>query len=257
MDLIDKIKDILIGAGLKSAVFDLHFDSQNNVVGYVADELFNTKEEEESLQMIWNALKKRLEPEELLKVLSIFPETYSQKMERLMGGTPKNINHSHFWFHKSPDLAKYWLFVDVAKFGDNYKSFFLVINHHDNYRMGLTFNYDKEIIAFMELNPEEIYNELFNNAYDNGENEIKMHIMKKHEALTEKGLWGKTNIFNYVFEAFEMKPASRNQLLFSTEEISDINEAIQHIKDDFKTITDLKKYLEISTAINKLRGTII
>ena len=61
MDLIDKITSIIEGLGFKSAMFDLHFDNKGIIYGFVADESFYSKSDAELQNLIWGALKKRLD----------------------------------------------------------------------------------------------------------------------------------------------------------------------------------------------------
>lgn len=252
MDLIDKIKSILKKTELKAPIFDIHYDNQGNVVGYVADIVFEEKNQAESQKIIWDALQKNLGGEELIRILVIFNETLRERSNRLSGAAPKTLNHSNFWIHVTPELSKYWLFIDVAKINEDYKSFFLIINQKENYKNGLIFSYPKDVIDFMELGQNEIYDELYSNTFNNAESEIKIQIMNKHEALTQKGLWGKDNIYNYVFERFELKPQFKIDLIFTNEEIKMLDDALGNYKE-FKITKDLIVSAQRSKAINDLK----
>ena len=113
-DLIDKIKNSLNGIGLISPTFDIHYENEDNIFGFVSDESFVNKDDDESQKLIWNALKRNLGAEELIKILAIFHETPQERVERLAPYRIKNLNHSNFWLHETPDFTKYWLFIDVG-----------------------------------------------------------------------------------------------------------------------------------------------
>ena len=221
MDLIEKIQNIL-KSSLESPIFDIHYDSQENVVGYIADDVFENIDDKESQNIIWNSLKKYLGQEDLIRILMLFNETPRERSERLVGFT-KNIKHSNFWMHKTPDLNTFWGFIDVFKVENEYRALYLIINGTTKHKSGTTFLYPKDVIDFMDLEDGEIYNELYSNIFNNLEADIKFELVQKHDLLTEKGLWGNQNMFNYVFEKFELKPVSKRQLFFDETEIKLIN----------------------------------
>jgi len=202
--------------------------------------------------MIWKPLKKRLDSEELIKILAIFNETPREKISRLVEYPKRSFTHSKFWIHETTDSSKYWLFVDVGKFKDEYKSSYIIINQKENFKHVLTFVYTQEIIEFMELEPNEIYNELYNNIFSNGESEIKVQIMNKYNELTKKDLYGNSNIFDYVFKRFELTSIHKYNLIFTPEEIKMLSEALTKY-DDFGIKNDLTKAIEISKKINELK----
>ena len=252
MDLIDRIIETLSKSGLKAPSFDIHFDTQNNVIGYVTDEIFENLDDKESQHLIWDSLRKHFGQDDLLKILTIFHETPKERAERLIGYNSKSTAHSNFWLHTTPDLTKYWLFIDVAKFGDDYKTFFLVVNQKENFKKGLTYVYNKEVIEFMELAVGEIYAELFSNTFNNAESEIKYHLITRHDRLSDKGLRGNANMFNYVFDKFVLKPISKNRLIFTDEEIPILIEALEHI-ENFEVKKDIEIAIKKSDVMNKSR----
>jgi hypothetical protein len=255
MDLIDKIATILKKSGLVKPIIDIHYDNQNNVVGNVADESFKEKPDAEAQQMIWHELKKHLDSEELIRVIALFPETPEERVERLTGHRRKEVKHSNFWYHKTPESTTFWLFIDVAKFGDDYKSFYLIINDKENISKGQIFVYSKEVLDFMELEQNEIYDELYLNTFGNAEAEIKMVLMNHYEKLTNQQLYGKANMYYYVFENFSLKPAGKQQLLFTEPEIVRIKKALQDI-DNFTIKKDIENALNKSETFNKLKRSI-
>lgn len=256
MDLIDKITEILRSIGLTEPNIDIHYDNQKHVVGHVADDLFSSMSDSAAQELIWTALKKNLDTTELKSIIAIFHETPFERVQRINGYRTKEVSHSNFWFHKTPDLSIYWLFVDVAKFGDDYKSFFLIINEKNKISKGLTFVYDKEVLRFMELEQNEIHDELYSNTFQNAEAEIKMDLMNHYESLTSQQLYGKANMYYYVYESFQLTPLAKKQLRFTDNEITRIEEALKKIKDDFAIKSEIENAINYSKAFNKLKKNI-
>lgn len=254
MDFIERIKKNLSDSELKSPLFDIHFDSENNIVGYIADEFFEDKSDEESQQLIWKLLKNHFTQKELLDISTIFHETPTERSMRL-GGESLNrnrIRESNFWLHVTPNLSKYWLFIDIRKIDDNYKAIFIIINEKENFKREISFTYNKEIIEFMELSSEdEIKKELYFNTFNKAEAAIKFHLMTKYEELTEKGRWGRANIFSYVFNDFKIKPILKKELIFNEKEILILSKDLSII-DNFKIKKELADAIKISKTINEL-----
>lgn len=256
MDLIDKINNLLKGIGLQFPNIELHYDNQNNIIGHVSDDKFKSLSDKDSQELIWTALRKNLEPDELIKVIAIFHETPLERVERLNGYKSHEVRFSNFWYHQTPELAKYWLFIDVAKFGDDFKSFFIIISEKNNVNKGLTFVYNKEVLSFMELEQNEIHEELFTNTFGNAEAEIKMDLMNKYESLSSQQLFGKANMYWYVYENFKLTPVSKNQLYFTDKEISMIKDGLTKI-DNFSIKKDVELAIKKSTLINQMKKNII
>jgi len=256
MDLIDRITKILNEIeDLQRPIIDLHYDNQKNVVGHITDEKFKSFSNEDSQKLIWTNLKKNLDSDDLIKVIAIFHETPLERVERLNGYKPKDAQTSNFWFHQTPELAKYWLYIDVAKFGEDFKSFFLVISEKNNVNKGLTFVYNKEVLDFMELEQNEIYDELYSNTFGNAEAEIKLDLMNKYENLLSQQLYGKANMYWYVYEDFKLTPISKNQLFFTEKEISIIEKGLKSI-DDFSIKKDIESAIKKSRLVNQMRTEI-
>ncbi len=256
MDLIDKIEEILHKIEELKPIIDLHYDNQKNVVGYITDEKFNELSDEDSQKLIWGALKKNLESSDLIKIVALFHETPLERVERLNGYKSKNSQTSNFWFHQTPELAKYWLFIDIAKFQDDYKSFFLVISEKNNINKALTFVYNKEVLEFMELEQDEIYNELYSNTFENAEAEIKLDLMNKYEELLSQQLYGKANMYWYIYENFKLTPKSKNQLFFTNNEISMIENSLKKI-DNFSIKNDIELAIKKSLVFNTTKIEVI
>lgn len=251
MDLIDKIAKIINEAHeLKLPIIDLHYDNQKNIVGYIADDKFKSLSNEESQKLIWTFLKKNLASDELIRIIAIFHETPSERVERLIGYRSKDTQISNFWYHQTPELAKYWLFIDVAKFDNgDFKSFFLVISEKNKINKGLTFVYNKEVLEFMELEQNEIYDELYTNTFNNAEVEIKLDLMNKYESFQSQQLYGKANMYWYVYEDFKLTQMTKTQLFFSEEEILMIEKGLKSI-DDFGIKKDIQAAIENSKILN-------
>ncbi|WP_179020598.1 hypothetical protein [Winogradskyella forsetii] len=256
MDLITRIKSKLNEIEIfHSPIIELNYDNQKNIVGYITDRIFKKKSDEESQSIIWKKLKDNFDGEELSRIVSIFHETPEERVQRINGYITRKISHSNFWGHLTPDQTRFWLFIDVAKFNDVWKSFYLIINEKEKINTGLTFKYPEQVIEFMELDVSEIYDELYRNAFENAESDIKLSLMNKYEKLTEQQLYGKANRYWYVYEDFELYPVSKSHLIFNQKEVKVIREALKKI-DDFKICDSLNKALSTSQIFNELKGEI-
>ena len=249
MELINKVEKILQKIELNNSIIDIYYDEQENIVGFISSNSFIDMTDFEAQSIIWKALKNRLSSEELIRILGIFNETIKEHSQR------KSLNKIHnkpfsnkLWIHKSPDNAKYWVLFDVAKFEDKFKSFFLIICSKEQLKKGQTFAYTKDVLDFMELEKGEIYEELFNNVFDNSISEIKAILMKKYDTLSQTGLWGKNNRYNYVYENFKLKPYPINKSIFNKKEIALFNKALTSI-DNFNSKKLITKQINISEQI--------
>jgi len=255
MDLIYKIEKIIKELNFESPVIDIHYDNQKNIVGYITDESFKLKTDNESQKLIWTALKQNLEKEELLRIIALFHETPQERVKRISGFSNQEIKFSNFWIHETPELARYWLFIDVAKFGEEFKSFFLIINEKRKINKGLTFVYNKEVLDFMELEQQEIHTELYSNTFNNAEAEIKMDLMKLYDDLSNKQLWGKSNLYWYVYESFKLIPVSKSQIILTQGEIELLKKGLVYL-DDFGIKNDIEKTIKNSEIMNNMRKEI-
>jgi hypothetical protein len=186
----------------------------------------------------------------------LFHETPEERVHRLTETKPLEKSRLRFWKHTTPDLTDYWLFIDVAKFGKDFKSFYLIVNTKRKINKGLTFVYNEEVIKFMELEQDEVYDELYSTTFNNAEAEIKADLMITYEQLSEqKYLNGKSNIFFYVFENFQLTSLNKNNLIFTVDEINTIRKAINKI-DNFLIKKDLEAALNTSELINRGKNDI-
>jgi hypothetical protein len=253
VELIEKIKNILqTKSKLLSPLFDIYFDDTNQVVGYVADEVFEFKTDEESQELIWNSLKRYLEQKELINISGIFHETLQERTKRLSEYSQNTLqlnSQLKFWLHKTPEETKYWVFMDVEKINTEYKSFFLIINQLGKFHKNVVFTYTDEVLEFMELKDNEIYEELYSYVFHQAESEIKLDLMKKYDELKEKQhLMGKNNLYNYVFENFKLIPIAKNKLQFTAEEISILNKYLGGC--EFSIKNSIEEAIRISKIIN-------
>ncbi len=257
MELITKIKEIL-KENLDSPIIDLSCDSKGDIFGYVSSSTFENKDDTECQSIIWNSLRNKLSQKELIKIFMIYNETPSEMAIRLGSNTQRNNNPKYpdlrykIWYHVTPTRSKYWLFIDATRVENDFKSIYLVLNAKENFMKGLIYNYPKNLIKFMQLKQENIYNELLDSAFTGGEAEIIAHLSIKYDEQIGQGIFGKFNNFNYIYQSFQLSPCSNNKLLFDDEEIKFIN---KHIKEfnGFDIQDDIKKAIKISTRINSKR----
>lgn len=119
----------------------------------------------------------------------------------------------------------------------------------------LIFKYPENVIQFMSLKPEEIYNELFSNSFNNAVAEIKMNLMNLHDEFEKKGVSWKDNIYSYVYDCFELKPTSKRDLLFTEKEIELITKGFEGI-NGYSVNELVLEAIEKSKIINKLKDEI-
>mgnify|MGYP001279844981 CR=1 FL=1 len=250
-DLIDKIKEVFQESReFAHSKVELNYDDKNNVVGYIIDRKFENLSNIEAQKNIWSTLEKRLDSSELLRISLILNET---PKERAKEYASRENRTSNFWFHMTPELAKYWLFIDVKKFGDKYKSFYIIVCEKNKTNKVLNFVYDRDVLEFMELDQQdEIHYEIFSNTFVNAESEIKLDLMNRYEKLASKHLYGKNNLYWYVYDDFSLQPISANKLFFTDGEIEMIKGRLSKI-EDYEIKNDLKKAVEISARINKFK----
>lgn len=251
MEKIDKIRKILNNLDIESPEVDVFYEGKT-IVGYVASDSFKDLTDEECQRIIWKALEYQMGEEELIDILAIFHETKEEKLLRLNEDNSSNtkITDKKLWVHDAPDMSRYWMVIDFNKFGNEYKTVYLIVNSKDNWSKGLTFKYGPEIIDFMQLEHREIYPELFSKAFENAEAEIKLQIMKKYEQLTEKNIYGRSNPYSYVFNSFKLNPYPFNKALFNEKEIELFEKLINGKMDNFSIKEKLQTCISVSKSMN-------
>lgn len=251
MELIDQVRSIIKNLNLEDPIIDLNYDKQGNIVGYVADPSFQSRPTEEVQKMLWKALKDNLPQKDFLRIIALFHEAPSERLNRLSDKKQLGIElpFSKFWLHKTPDFAKYWMFIDVARLGDEYEAFYLILCEKFHIEKGTKLHYDQEVISFMELSQDEIYKEVYTNIFGLGEVEVQTDIMNRYEKLSQEGLFGAANPYFYVYASFKMEPYRQGQILFSASEIQMIQKHLTELKNF--SITD-----ELDRAIKKSKKII-
>ena len=221
MDLIKQIEKVLLAMPVNNVVVDINYDEQNKIIGYVCSESFKNVPDSESQKMIWDSLKNNFGLDDLINIDIIFHETPRERINRISESkiSLKSPNRNNYWLHKAPDNSKYWVFIDVTKFENEYKAVFLIINGADNYQKGFSLIYTPEILKFMGLEESEIDTELFNNIFENAESEVKEELMRKHDLQTKHNLYGRDNIYNYVYQQFQLVPKQFHEIIFNEKEI--------------------------------------
>lgn len=251
MDLIEKIETVIRKSGqLENPSIDLKYDEKRNVFGYIISESFYNKDDNGAQSLIWNILRNNLEKEELLRIFMIFNETPQEAGMKEYEGDLEDLNQ-RYWFHETPEKSKYWLFIDIGRQDNNYKTFYLTLNARLKFHKCLIYNYPKHIIEFMELEgDEEIKKELLNEVFKSGEAEISGSLIQRYEEFKNNGYIGKKNPYDYFYNTFKMTACRTRDLIFSFEEIQLIE--IYLGKLNFPIIEQLKKGIEVSKEILKI-----
>jgi len=223
MELLDTIKSLIRAKLDQNALFDLVYDNQNNVSGYIATDLLTEKSEKTLNSEVWKIINENIVKKDKLKILALFLETQKDRTIRLNKNENNDENNIAFtnkcYVHHSVDGSRYFGFIDVAKFGEQYKTFYLAMNEKYNYKNGMIYNYTKDVISFMEINGSDLYKELYGNAFENLKTTIRMHIINRYEENAEKNsLFGSNNIYSYVYNNFRIEPCELSVNAFTMKE---------------------------------------
>ncbi len=230
MDTIDKIVRVLIRNGFTKNQIEFHYDDERNIFGYITQEQVTSKNKKKILKNIWEMLAKYLTAQEFVRILGIFIESPAEKVNRVLENSANIQGHlSRFWIHYTKDSSHYWIFVDVIKNGDGYKSFYLIINEMYSYHKGMVFNYPDDIIKFMDLEVEQIAPELHTKALENAQNEIKIDLINRYEDLKRReNLFGDDNRFHYAFNNFWAEPVTFSLIQFTEGEMKLLEKASKY-----------------------------
>jgi len=250
METIEKVDTALRSLNLNNPWIELTFNEQNHLIGYVCSDSFTDQDDELAQKQIWAAIRKHLEKKELSQIIGIFHETPKERYKRLYGGVVKDIKYANYFFHDTPDMTRYWFFIDVWKIADDYRTLVIIINERTGFKYSMIYNYPANVISFMELKQEEIVYELFKSTYNIGEAEVKMQIMFKHDELSNKGVPWNENYFNYVYDSFSFRNASKQTLIFSEKECSLLDKIIKKAEKT-TVICILKQSIDNSREILK------
>lgn len=228
MDLKDTVKNALEEMEIQAPSIEISTDQHGNIFGFVASTSFKDITDEDAQKMVWEKLKEKLDIDQLKNVLLITCETPIERLARY-GATaivaPKKI-YPDIWVHNCPDLNIYMIFVSTTKINNTYKASYVWIDDKGQSPTGLVFDYPEDVIGFMELEQQEIVPEIYENALENATTEIKSQIMGKYEKMTDQGVWGKNNIYNYVFSEFTITPIKINKIPVKIETIKSFKEKI-------------------------------
>jgi acid stress-induced BolA-like protein IbaG/YrbA len=246
MDLIEKIQQIL-EKKLINPTIELRYDEKGNVFGRVISDSFQNRTDTESQSLIWDTLRKSLEKHDLLKIFMIFNETPQE------AGFQENTyrekkSKTKFWYHTTPTKTKYWLFVDVNRFKEDFRTFYLVINAKIKFDKCRIYNYPNQVVKFMELKKDELNDELLNQVFISGEAEIMGNLIQQYERTASIGIVAKRNPYNYIYSSFELTPCYSNQLIFNEQEIQILNKYLSKLH--FPISKDLKRGIKMSSIIN-------
>jgi hypothetical protein len=149
------------------------------------------------------------------------------------------------WVHNCPDLNIYLIFVSTTKINNTYKASYVWIDDKGQSPSGLVFDYPEDVIGFMELEQQEIVPEIYENALENATTEIKSQIMEKYEKMTGEGVWGKNNIYNYIFTDFTISPIKVSKLPVKTDTIKKFKEKILATPESLNKETAIAKLEKI------------
>jgi hypothetical protein len=248
MELIEQIKQVLKTDMDSEMLFDLTYDTQGYIHGYVASEKFANKSEKAIQKEIWAIIAKYIGKQDLKKILALMSETIEERFNRL--NDSQNEIHPNqlksFWKHVAPDKSIFYAFVDAGRIGEIYQSFYLVINIKRNLSKGLVYNYTEEVVNFMKLDGHSVYKEILNNAINGAKTTIEIDLMKSYEAWSEKGLYGKENQYNYIFQNFALTPINIRSYKFTIEETD-------FIMGKMKSLPDLKAKFDLKESLLNIR----
>lgn len=238
---------------LNDTIVDIHYDETGKVVGFVCSEAFSQMADYQSQQLIWEAIHSNFGNDDIIGIDIIYHETPQERLLRLdeceANGNRGDIHN--YWFHESPDMCKYWVFVDVGKFDDTYKSIFISFNAKDKFNRGTTFEYPGEVVEFMELhNDKEVYEELYSHVIQSAEAEVKAELARKYELETSKHLYGRDNIFSYVFKDFRLTAKAAREVIFDDVELQIIEPLLDSF-EGFPIKPHLQKQVLASRSIKK------
>jgi hypothetical protein len=125
----------------------------------------------------------------------------------------------------------------------------------DNFKKGVTFTYTPEIIALMGIDASDIEDDLFNNAFENAESEVKIELMRKYNVQSQLGLLGRDNMFNYVYNEFQLVPKLVNDIMFNEKEIKLVDRLLSQV-DNHKIKFELENKVEVSKMLARQKQTI-
>jgi hypothetical protein len=248
MDLLDKIKKLIKTNLDKDALFDLIYDDQKSISGYIATDLLLKESERQLNNKIWKIISQNISKKEQMRIIALFTETLADRIQRLETNNkavePKSFKERYF-VHRSKDGSTYFGFIDIAKFEDKYKTFYLTINADRNFRKGMIYNYTSDVIAFMNANGTDIFKELYENVLNGLKASIRIHLMDLYE---KQNILPANNVYNYVYDNFILEPIDISVDTFNAKEKEMIIESLKNIFTCPVT-ENIKKVIDMSNNI--------
>lgn len=252
MELIERIEKSLFEMKLIDPNFDVHEDKNGNIYGFITSPSFETMNDEDAQKMIWEKLKKDFEHHELTKIMSLINET---PLERLNRSGSVNIEENkskccyELWEHICPDMDRYIIFISITKIQNEYKATYFWLSEMNKSGNLSTTNYTEDVINFMELEQKDIIPELYSNTLNIAESEVKLDIIKKHQELVNKNIYGQNNIYSYVYHNFKIHPIQLKKLLLKSKDFVDEIEKIVIKTPDSLHKENVLKQISINKAI--------
>jgi hypothetical protein len=205
VELLERIESLAKSKIDSAALVDIQYDGQGNVSGYIASKNFRPSSNGASSYKIESVLADNLSPEQIGKILGIFPETLEEHAQRF--GNSKNGDLgviSKYFHHKSGDHSFYDVFIDAVKIDSTFKSFFLVVNAGHNFSKCAEFEFPKEVTddfaRFGKSGYEGILALMKNRAID----QIRRHLVGLHiEESAQREKRGE-DIYGYAYDKIEI-----------------------------------------------------
>jgi hypothetical protein len=232
VELLEKIESLAKTKIDTDALVDIQYDQQGNVSGYIASKNFRPSSNGASSYKIATVLSDNLSPEQIEKILGIFPETLEEHAQRF--GNCKNGEVgviSKYFYHKSGDHSFYDVFIDAVKIDSTFKSFFLVVNASYNFSKCATFEFPKEVTDDFARFGKTGYGGILDLMKNRAMEQIRKHLIGLHiEASTRRGEQGE-NLYGYAYDKIEIGHFRPSVSTLSKEESAIIQENLGKIPD--------------------------
>lgn len=254
MDILEKVKKALMSSKqIQNPIFNLLTDDEGNIIGSVASSSFENMDDETAQKTIWQVLKKNMTDSELVQISMIIHETRRDYLNSLneKRKAPSNSESPLLLHHKSTPTEKYLLFVDVFKKEKTYYSEYFVIfmENTTSSTKSLRFEYSPELISLMQTKKKkDLEKEIYDHARSQAENEVSLHIMDKYFELQNKGLFGNSNPYHYVFSKLIFVEPNWADLTLPESAIKEINKSIKGTKSD-----KIKKEMQRIAGLSKIK----
>lgn len=256
MDLIERIKSAFNKSSIKDPVIELNVETGDNIFGYISSQTFIGKSEDVSQNLIWKILDENIPKEDLVRITAIINETPQERLFRINENKESNIVKTKYWYHITPALDKFWVFIDVAKLKkDDYKLLYIIINGKNDFKKAQIFNYPSSVVSWMGLEQKNVYLEFLNEVFESAKTEVQIKLIDKYDELEKSGVRGRENIFNYAYYNFELTKISERNIFLNKKEISFLKTFLEDIHD-FEIFDVLQKIIKISEELNNSSKTL-